>query len=184
MRHFTQLTASLVLLATQVHDPFAGMTASALATADTKEFVEVKLNTTTATPLTIATDKPDYEAEVLAPLRAAQAEAAAKAAAAKAKLKKSATKVAKTAVVRTKAAATPANMLALRLCEAGNIYTRNSGNGYYGAYQFNIGTWGNWGGYARADLAPAEVQDAKFLETYNRRGWSPWPSCARKLGLM
>jgi hypothetical protein len=86
--------------------------------------------------------------------------------------------------VRAQAPATPENMLKLRLCEAGSIYTRNSGNGYYGAYQFNIGTWNGYGGYARADLAPASVQDAKFMETYNRRGWSPWPACSRKLGLM
>lgn len=71
----------------------------------------------------------------------------------------------------------------LRACEAGGRYDRNSGNGYYGAYQYDIRTWANWQGYARADLAPPEVQDAKVYETYLRRGWQPWPSCSRKLGL-
>jgi resuscitation-promoting factor RpfB len=72
----------------------------------------------------------------------------------------------------------------LRQCEAGGDYTRNSGNGYYGAYQFDIGTWNRFGGYARADLAPPDVQDQKARDTQGRRGWSPWPACARKLGLM
>ena len=39
-------------------------------------------------------------------------------------------------------------------------------------------------GYARPDLAPADVQLAKAKETQARRGWSPWPACARKLGLL
>lgn len=72
----------------------------------------------------------------------------------------------------------------LRQCEAGGNYARNSGNGYYGAYQFDIGTWNGFGGYARADLAPPAVQDQKARDTQARRGWSPWPACARKLGLM
>ena len=71
----------------------------------------------------------------------------------------------------------------LRMCESGNTYNRNSGNHYYGAYQYDIGTWGNYMGYARADLAPPEVQDAKARETQAARGWSPWPACSRKLGL-
>lgn len=71
----------------------------------------------------------------------------------------------------------------LRTCEAGGNYTRNSGNGYYGAYQYDISTWANYQGYARADLAPPEVQDQKVYETYKRRGWQPWPGCRSKLSL-
>src|SRR5947209_1954760 len=29
----------------------------------------------------------------------------------------------------------------LRACESGGAYNRNSGNGYYGAYQFSASTW-------------------------------------------
>lgn len=72
----------------------------------------------------------------------------------------------------------------LRQCEAGGNYARNSGNGYYGAYQFDIGTWGGYGGYARADLAPPAIQDEKARQTQSARGWYPWPACARKLGLI
>lgn len=71
----------------------------------------------------------------------------------------------------------------LRACESGGNYNINTGNGYYGAYQYNNGTWNNYGGYARADLAPAAVQDAKARETQASRGWNPWPACSSKLGL-
>ena len=33
----------------------------------------------------------------------------------------------------------------LRNCEAGGRYDRNSGNGYYGAYQMSAGTWRSLG---------------------------------------
>jgi uncharacterized protein YabE (DUF348 family) len=69
----------------------------------------------------------------------------------------------------------------LRSCEGS--YTSNTGNGYYGAYQFDISTWGNYGGHANASLAPPAVQDEKAWLTYQRRGWSPWPSCSRSMGL-
>lgn len=72
----------------------------------------------------------------------------------------------------------------LSYCEAGGKPATNTGNGYYGMFQYDLQTWGNYMGYARPDLAPADVQLAKAKETQARRGWSPWPSCARKLGLM
>jgi uncharacterized protein YabE (DUF348 family) len=69
----------------------------------------------------------------------------------------------------------------LRSCEGS--YSSNTGNGYYGAYQFDIGTWGGYGGYPNAAAAPPAVQDQKAWETYQRRGWQPWPSCKIKMGL-
>ena len=69
----------------------------------------------------------------------------------------------------------------LRSCEGS--YTSNTGNGYYGAYQFDIQTWGNFQGYPNAAAAPAAVQDEKAWQTYQRRGWQPWPSCSRSQGL-
>jgi LysM repeat protein len=67
-------------------------------------------------------------------------------------------------------------MARIRQHESGGNYATNTGNGYYGAYQYDLGTWANYGGYARADLAPAAVQDAKALATYAARGCSPWPN--------
>jgi hypothetical protein len=72
----------------------------------------------------------------------------------------------------------------LSYCEAGGKPATNTGNGYYGMFQYDLQTWANYMGYARPDLAPAEVQLAKAKETQARRGWSPWPQCSKKLGLM
>ena len=69
----------------------------------------------------------------------------------------------------------------LRSCEGS--YTSNTGNGYYGAYQYDLQTWGNYQGYPNASVAPPAVQDQKVWETYQRRGWQPWPSCSRSQGL-
>ena len=35
-------------------------------------------------------------------------------------------------------------MLKLRQCESGGNYAINTGNGYYGAYQYDLQTWGNF----------------------------------------
>lgn len=69
----------------------------------------------------------------------------------------------------------------LRSCEGS--YTSVSPYGYYGAYQFDIGTWGNYKGYSNAAEAPASVQDEKAWLTYQSRGWQPWPSCSASRGL-
>lgn len=71
----------------------------------------------------------------------------------------------------------------LRSCEGG--YTSVNPIGYYGAYQFNQGTWNSSApaGYqgVRPDKAPPEVQDQAAYNLYKRRGWQPWPNCGRGL---
>jgi uncharacterized protein YabE (DUF348 family) len=75
----------------------------------------------------------------------------------------------------------------LRTCEAGGNYQSNTGNGYYGAYQFSAGTWNSLKtGYARADLAPPEVQDQAIIDNTNRSKAglaSQNPGCYKKHGL-
>jgi len=65
-------------------------------------------------------------------------------------------------------------------CESGGNWSINTGNGYYGGLQFDIGTWlGNGGGKyaARADLASRLEQIAVANVVYAARGLSPW-GCA------
>lgn len=68
----------------------------------------------------------------------------------------------------------------IRACESHGNYSTNTGNGYYGAYQYNDQTWGGYGGYQHASDAPPSVQDQKARETYAQRGGSPWPVCSRR----
>ena len=68
-------------------------------------------------------------------------------------------------------------------CEAGNDPTKNTGNGYYGAFQFSACTWNSMGtGYARADLAPYDVQKAAVQQLLSRSSiYTQFPGCARKM---
>jgi hypothetical protein len=71
----------------------------------------------------------------------------------------------------------------LRVCESGNNYRTNTGNGFYGAYQFTSGTWRAYGGSGLPSNAPPGEQDYRAKLLYQARGWSPWPACSRRLGL-
>jgi hypothetical protein len=69
-------------------------------------------------------------------------------------------------------------------CESGGNWHINTGNGYYGGLQFDIGTWDANGGaqYAsRPDLATREQQIAVANRLYAARGSSPWPVCGANL---
>jgi peptidoglycan hydrolase-like protein with peptidoglycan-binding domain len=81
-------------------------------------------------------------------------------------------------------AVTPDTWAKLRACEAGGNYAINTGNGYYGAYQFSAGTWRGMGYQGLpSDAAPA-IQDQAAQRLYEARGWQPWPGCSAKLGLV
>ena len=71
----------------------------------------------------------------------------------------------------------------LRMCESTNNYSINTGNGYYGAYQFNLSTWQSVGGTGYPHQASPQEQDARALALYHDRGWQPW-TCATKLGFV
>lgn len=62
-------------------------------------------------------------------------------------------------------------------CESTNNWSTNTGNGYYGGLQFDIGTWLSNGGGAyapRADLASQAQQIAVAETVYASRGLQPW----------
>ncbi len=65
----------------------------------------------------------------------------------------------------------------VRQRESGGDYTINTGNGYYGAYQFDYSSWlANGGGrFANtADRAPAWAQDFVAWSYWRVAGWGPW----------
>jgi hypothetical protein len=80
MRNISLFAVSLVLLTSQVNIPLLGNVAASASSDDTAGGVyEVKLNTNTASAIELVGQKqPDFDAEVLVPLRAAQAAAAAR----------------------------------------------------------------------------------------------------------
>lgn len=186
MRNRLQLMAVPLLLVAQVAHtiPVAAADSSPTPVAAETLNQDIKLNFNSPTPVVLTINQPNFDADVVTPLRATQAAeaAAAEAAAAKAALAKK-KRIVVTAPVVT-GPVTDDVWYHLRVCESGNTYSRNSGNGYFGAYQYNIGTWANFAGYARPDLAPPSVQDEKARQTQAARGWRPWPTCARKLGLL
>ncbi|MGO9925914.1 MAG: transglycosylase family protein [Mycobacterium sp.] len=70
-------------------------------------------------------------------------------------------------------------------CESGGNWAINTGNGFYGGVQFDLGTWAANGGlrYApRADLATREEQIAIAEVTRDRQGWGAWPVCGGSAG--
>jgi resuscitation-promoting factor RpfA len=71
-------------------------------------------------------------------------------------------------------------LYALRMCESGGNYRINTGNGFYGAYQFDLGTWRGLGKPGYPHTAAPAVQDAAVRQLYAQRGWAPWPSCGRR----
>ena len=70
----------------------------------------------------------------------------------------------------------------LRWCESENDYGIDTGNGYYGAYQFSAGTWRSLGYSGLPHEAPPEVQDEAARKLQARSGWGQWPACSRRIG--
>ena len=73
--------------------------------------------------------------------------------------------------------------LQLRECESGDNYAENTGNGFYGAYQFSEPTWSNLGYPGRPDLEPPQLQDQAAVKLESESGWGQWPACSAALGL-
>lgn len=73
---------------------------------------------------------------------------------------------------------------ALAQCESGGNPSTNTGNGYYGLYQFSLATWRSLGGSGlpSENSAAEQTRIAQILQA--RSGWGQWPACAAKLGLL
>ncbi len=65
-------------------------------------------------------------------------------------------------------------------CESGGRYDRIGPSGHTGKYQYDVGTWKGAVGpelaaqYPQAYLAPGDVQEMAFNNTFARRGTQPW----------
>ncbi|WP_279303149.1 resuscitation-promoting factor [Nocardioides currus] len=72
----------------------------------------------------------------------------------------------------------------LAQCESGGNWAINTGNGYYGGLQFNLGTWQAYGGTGLPSQASRETQIAIATKLRDASGgYGAWPACAAKLGL-
>src|SRR6476619_3943992 len=66
-------------------------------------------------------------------------------------------------------------MQAIAQCESGGNPATDTGNGFYGKYQFDLQTWQAVGGTGSpADASEAE-QDRRAASLYAKAGPSPWP---------
>ena len=86
--------------------------------------------------------------------------------------------------------ASPAEAASLRTwqrlaqCESGQRWHINTGNGYYGGLQFNLGTWQAYGGTGLPSDASRETQIAIATKLRDASGgYGAWPACAAALGL-
>ena len=75
------------------------------------------------------------------------------------------------------APATPPHLQAIAACESGGNPSTDTGNGFYGKYQFSMATWAAVGGSGSPAAAPEAEQDRRAAMLYERAGASPWPVC-------
>ena len=69
-------------------------------------------------------------------------------------------------------------------CESGGNWAANTGNGYYGGLQFNVGTWQSYGGSGLPSSASRETQIAIATKVRDASGgYGAWPACSASLGL-
>ncbi|KQV72017.1 hypothetical protein ASC64_20545 [Nocardioides sp. Root122] len=73
------------------------------------------------------------------------------------------------------------NWGALANCESGGNPNAVNPAGYYGLYQFDLGTWRSVGGSGLPTSASAGEQTYRAKLLYKQRGRSPWPNCGRLL---
>jgi hypothetical protein len=82
---------------------------------------------------------------------------------------------------RLKAERQPASPVleAIAQCESGGNPATDTGNGFYGKYQFTLQTWQSVGGSGNPAQASEAEQDQRAAALYGQAGPSPWPICGR-----
>ena len=70
-------------------------------------------------------------------------------------------------------------MQAIAECESGGNPATDTGNGFYGKYQFDLQTWQAVGGSGNPAQASEAEQDRRAAALYAQAGPSPWPVCGR-----
>ncbi len=81
-----------------------------------------------------------------------------------------------------------AKLRRVRFCESRGVgYRANTGNGFYGGYQYTLSTARSAGfQYGRADLASPAKQDVRTYRyvygpgRFSAHGWGGWPVCGRR----
>jgi uncharacterized protein YabE (DUF348 family) len=70
---------------------------------------------------------------------------------------------------------------AIAQCESGGNWAANTGNGYYGGLQFNLGTWQAYGGSGLPSQASRETQIAIAEKVRAASGgYGAWPVCGSR----
>jgi len=70
-------------------------------------------------------------------------------------------------------------MQAIAQCESGGNPATDTGNGFYGKYQFTLATWQAVGGSGNPAQAPEAEQDRRAAMLYASAGAGQWPVCGR-----
>lgn len=72
------------------------------------------------------------------------------------------------------------NWDAVAACESGGNWAINTGNGYYGGLQFNMGTWHANGGSGSPHNASRAEQIRVAKNVLKSQGIGAWPVCGRR----
>ena len=75
--------------------------------------------------------------------------------------------------------ATPAYLQAIAACESGGNPSTDTGNGFYGKYQFTQETWQAVGGAGNPAQASEAEQDRRAAQLYAQAGPGQWPVCGQ-----
>src|SRR3954453_22477632 len=68
-----------------------------------------------------------------------------------------------------------APLQAIAACESGSNPSANTGNGFYGKYQFTMETWQSVGGTGNPAAASEADQERRAPMLYAQAGIAPWP---------